>query len=73
MNKGISKASHKISQMWKRQDLEAPALAKSQTGRYKFHLQGNSKDKRLLKRKLDRAQGLRVFGRQVWIRLTDCS
>lgn len=73
MNKGISKASHKISQMWKQQDLGAPALAKSQTGRHKFYLQGNSKDKRLLKRKLDRAQGFRVFGRQVWIRLTDCS
>lgn len=49
MNKGISKVSHKISQMWKQQDLGAPALAKSQTGRHKFHLQGNSKDKDCLK------------------------
>lgn len=42
--------------MWKQQDLGAPALATSQTGRHTFHLQGNRKDKRLLKRELDRAQ-----------------
>lgn len=46
MNKGIFKILHELSQMWKQQDLGDPPLNKSRTGKYTFHLQGNSEDKR---------------------------